>query len=379
MRKKYQPCQIVVYAIFFWGFLCFSSVSLAASDGQMSINEAAARLVQFCVDPKTSLDERAVAVLVDHVLADKPQKNKEKALPEAQKCPGGYYEFDAKVTFPRFMEYSYSSSIPGVITRPSSLRYSVWRPSRAGEQPLPASWKTVPPGGSPVIVRGRQHDSNTPDLTTGVYYEYDLQRTLIVLNYKGRQVLVSVSKQTGPSNVGEKGFIVGPDNSWTYYYSGQTGSAKAGLGWVKSYIYDYFSVGVYAELNPGSAGVRMAAFQWIRAGWSGMNFVESKHVVDGIKKRFARDTLIILESPRLPEAKQIALAAQSLSALPGDELHKKYAALQQAKQNAAIKAGHISQKEANEALPAQNIPKERMVEELMLEYLKSSLGKPALI
>jgi hypothetical protein len=34
-----------------------------------------------------------------------------------------------------------------------------------------------------------QHDSNTPDLTTGVYYEYDLKRTLILTNYKGRQVL----------------------------------------------------------------------------------------------------------------------------------------------------------------------------------------------
>ncbi|HOO40569.1 MAG TPA: hypothetical protein PK653_03955, partial [Syntrophales bacterium] len=68
-----------------------------------------------------------------------------------------------------------------------------------------------------------------------------------------RQVLVSVSKQTSPSNVGEKGVILGNDSDWHYYYSGKPGSAKAGLGWVKSYIYDYFSVGVYVE--SGSAPV----------------------------------------------------------------------------------------------------------------------------
>jgi len=345
----------------------------------MSINEAAAHLVQFCVNHKTNLDEGAVAVIVDHVLAEKSQKNKEKSLPEAQKCTGAYYEFDAKITFSRFMEYSYTAQIPGVITRPSSLRYSIWQSSREGGHPLPTSWKTVPSGGEPVILRGKQHDSNTPDLTTGVYYEYDLQRTLILLNYKGRQVLISISKQTGPSNVGEKGFIIGQDSGWTYYYSGQPGSAKAGLGWVKSYIYDYFSIGVYAELNQGNAGVRMGAFQWIRAGWSGMNFVQPKHVLDGIKKRFARDTLVILESPQLPEARQIALAVQSFSAMPSDDLNKKYTILQQAKKKAAFRAGQISQAEVDEALPMQNISKEQMIEELMLEYLKLVFGKQVLI
>lgn len=384
MRKKYRPCQTFMRTIsFLWVSLCLSfpaTASLAAADNaQMSLNDAAAQLVQFCVDPKTKLNEEAIAVLADYVLTEKTQKDKEKALPDAQKCTGAYYEFDAKITFPRFMEYSYTSQIPGVIARPSSLRYSIWQSSRAGEHSLPVSWKTVPSGGEPVILRGRQHDSNTPDLTTGVYYGYDLRRTLILLNYKGKQVLVSVSKQIGPSNIGEKGFIVGQDSNWTYYYSGQPGSAKKGLGWVKSYIYDYFSVGVYAELNQGHAGVRMGAFQWIRAGWSDMNFVQSKHILDGIKKRFARDTLLILESPRLPEARQIVLTAQSFSAMPRDELNKKYTTLRQAKRNAALQAGQISQAEAKEDLPVQNISKEQMIEELMLEYLKSLFGKPALI
>ena len=46
-----------------------------------------------------------------------------------------------------------------------------------------------------VVLRGMQSDCDTPDLTTGVYHEYDLKRVLILVNHKGRQVLISVSKQ----------------------------------------------------------------------------------------------------------------------------------------------------------------------------------------
>ena len=92
--------------------------------------------------------------------------------------------------------------------------------------------------------------STTPtplDLTTGVYHEYDLKRTLILLNQKGRQVLISVSKQIDESSIGKKGVILGNDSDWTYFYSNEPGTMKTGLGWAKSYIYDYFSVVVYAK------------------------------------------------------------------------------------------------------------------------------------
>jgi len=103
------------------------------------------------------------------------------------------------------------------------------------------------PAAEPVIIHGLQHDSNTPDLTTGVYHEYDLKRTLIHLNHKGRRVLISISKQVNQSEVGKKGAILGNDDDWNYYYSGDTGSFKTGMGWIKSYVYDFFSVGVYVE------------------------------------------------------------------------------------------------------------------------------------
>jgi hypothetical protein len=223
-------------------------------------------------------------------------------------------------------------------------------------------------------MHGVQHDSNTPDLTTGVYYEYDLKRTLILVNHKGRQVLFSISKQPESSNVGEKGFILGNDNDWNYYYSGKPGSAKAGLGWVKSYIYDYFSVGVYVETSSNSTMVRTGVFQWIRAGWSGINFVRTCHVIDGLK-RYAQNTRTILESPRLPAPNQMVATYQWLANLPATDLKKRYETLLQAQRSLAIKSGKVDDSEAGEPLPLAGASKDQMIEELMLEYVKIALGK----
>ena len=342
------------------------------TDALSPVTDAAMKLVRFCNEPKVGLDEQAVATLVDHVLSSK--QTRESALPESLECTGAYYEFDTKIAFPRFIEYSYNPLIPAVITRPSSLRYSSWTAPRGETQKLPNSWKPVAPAGVPVVIQSMQHESDTPDLNSGVYHEYDLKRTLILLNHKGRQVMLSVSKQISTSNVGKKGVILGNDNDWNYYYSGQPGTPKAGLGWVKSYIYDYFSIGVYAESITAPRMVRTGVFQWLRAGWSGINFVKPSHILGGLK-RFARDSRMVLESPRLPAPNQMISTYQSLSNMPAGDLIKKYAALQQAQRSLAVQLGKISKSEGEEQVSFANTPREQMVEELMLGYLKTTLGK----
>lgn len=331
------------------------------------------RLVQFCNDPKAGLDERDIATLVDYVLSSK--NNTEHVLHESRGCPGAYQEFDMKSSFGRFMQYSYNARIPSTVTRPSSLRYSLWRDPQGKAQNLPDTWEHVPAGGAPVILHGLQRDSNTPDLTTGVYYEYDLKRTLIRVNYKGRQAMLSVSKQIDKSNVGEKGLILGHDSDWNYYYSGEPGSAKSGLGWVKSYIYDYFSVTVHVESGATPVRLRTGVFQWIRAGWSGINFVKPSHIISGLE-RFARNNRIVLESPHLPAPNQMIAVYQGLSNLPEVELMSKYKVLQQARGALAIRSGKISTVKASEPFSFARTSKEQMLEELMLEYLKGMLRKP---
>jgi hypothetical protein len=353
-----------------------SVVALSTTDAFRPVHDAAMKLVQFCIDPKAGLDENAVAILADYVLSSK--QTRERGLPKALECTGAYYEFDTKVTFPLLIEYSYNPFIPPVITRPSSLRYSTWAAPRGETQKLPTSWKPIPSGGAPIIIHGIEHDSNTPDLSTGVYHEYEMKRTLILLNHKGHQVLISVSKQIGTSKVGKKGFILGNDNDWSYYYSGESGSSITGLGWAKSYIYDYFSVSVNIELDTAPTTVRTGVFQWLRAGWSGINFVREGHILGGMK-RFGRDVKTILESSRLLAPNQIVSIYQGFSNMPEGDLIKEYAALRQAQRSLAIQTGKISKSEGQEKVSFANTSKDQMVEELLLENLKMTLGKPTLL
>lgn len=375
MKQLTCPRRILASCVLVLSFIVLPVVTptLFAAEPRSQISEAAMRLVSFCVDPRIGFDQRDIATLTDYVLASKP--GRDHALPDVKGAPGAYQEFDTKINFARFMEYSYNPLIPAVVTRPSSLRYSLWGTTPARPQNLPAAWKLVPPDGSPVVLHGLQHDSNTPDLTTGVYYEYDLKRTLILTNYKGRQVLISISKQVDKSRIGEKGFILGNDSDWNYYYSGERGSAKAGLGWIESYIYDYFSVGVYVESGAAPVMLRTGNFQWIKAGWVGVNFVRPPNIIDGLK-RFARSQKSILESPRLPAPNRMVSTYRWLANLPAADLHQKYAALQHAQRSSAIQTGRFSKAKANEPLPLAKTSKAQMVEELMLEYLKTALGKP---
>lgn len=352
------------------------ALAVAKLDSSSPIPAAAMKLVGFCADPKIGLDAQAVATLVDYVLG--PKSNKEVDLPKLQEAPGAYYEFDTRINFSGFLRYSYSPQIPSALTSPSSIRYSLWTGLPGESQKLPSIWKSVSPAGEPVIIRGLQRDAITPDLTTGVYYEYDLKRTLILLNHKGRQVLISISKQIDKSNVGKKGFILGNDEDWNYYYSGEFGSAKTGMGWVKSYIYDYFSVGVHIESGASPSTVRSGVFQWIRAGWSGINFVKPVHIIKGMK-RYAQNSKAILESPNLPPPAQIISTYQRLSALPKIDLIERYAALQQAQQSLAVLSGKIETPEIKRQDSYADTPKEQIVEELMLEYFKIALGKSSLL
>jgi hypothetical protein len=369
----FRPILGCIAIVLLLTLLCVPVMAASPADASIPMNDAAMKLVQFCIEPKSGLDEHAVATLVDYVLSSKV--NKEHALPKALECPGAYYEFDTKTTFPRFIEYSYNPLIPTVMMRPSSLRHSVWTAPGNETQKLPSSWKPVPPAGVPVVIHGIQHDCNTPDLSTGVYHEYDLKRTLILLNHKGRQVLVSVSKQINQSSVGKKGIILGNDNDWNYYYSGEPGTSRTGIGWVKSYIYDYFQVGVYVESSTAPAMVRAGVFQWLRAGMTGINFVKSSHILTGMK-RFAQNCTMILESPHLPAPNQISSVYQWLSNMPAGDLIKKYTLLQQAQRSAAVQLGRIGKSEGEEKVSFANTPKEQMVQEVSLEYLKMALGKP---
>ena len=380
IMKNHVAGSSRLFVFFLFVLWALSSVQMVSaqtlSDPCSPVAAAAVKMIDFAADPKASIDPKAIATLADFVLASKTSKEGE--LPKVHNAVGAYYEFDTKISFPAFMQYSYTSKIPSSLTSPASLRYSLWNGTAGEARNLPESWKLLDPGSPALIIRGRQHDGITPDLTTEVYYEYNLIRTLVLFNHKGHHVLISISKQANVSDVGKKGFILGKDEDWNYFYTNEIGSAKTGLGWVKSYIYDYFSVGVYVESDTRPAFVRSGIFQWIRAGWSGINFARPEHVIRGIK-RFAQNSKTVLESPKLPAPEQVAAQYRKLASLPYPDLIEKYETLQQARYDLAVTNGKVDKKATFNRGEWNQTPKDQIIEALMLEYFKFSLGKPSVL
>ncbi len=88
---------------------------------------------------------------------------------------------------------------------------------------------------------------------------------------------------------------------------------------------------------------------------------------------------MIMESSRLPTLSQNISVHQMLSNMTTSDLIKEYDALRQAQRNLAIQTGKISKSKKDEKVSFTNTPKEQMIEELMLENLKVTLGKPTLL
>ena len=351
-----------------------ASAAVPSHDGMSAICSSVIKLVAFSNTPKAGLDPRDVAVVIDYVL--KPKSMKEIALPEVDNAPGGYFESDLRIRLTDFLQYSYNSQIPAAVTSPSSLRYSRWMNRTEELKKITSSWKLPGPGDNPLVIRQLLRNGITPDQTTGVYYEYDVKRTLILLHYKGKRVLITIAKQADVSDVGKKGFVLGRDDDWNYYYTGIPGAAKPGLGWVKSYIYDFFALGIYVDSVPSASMIRSGYFQWLRAGWSGVNFVQPEHIIQGMK-RHDRHSRAILESPNLPASNEIASIYQKLSAMSRKELVQRYELLRRARNSMAIQNGKIKPGETAKEETYANVPKEQIIEELMVEYLKLALGKPS--
>ena len=128
---------------------------------------------------------------------------------------------------------------------------------------------------------------------SGAYYKYDMYRTLVLFTYEKRKVLISISKQKDVSQVGNKGYILGSDDNWDYFYSGKPGLTIPGLGWVRSYMYDSYGINVYYQIDENNPVVRCATLRWIKAGWAKINVVKSHHIHAGLKRFAARSSAAI--------------------------------------------------------------------------------------
>lgn len=292
--------------------------------------------------------------------------------------PSGYYEFDIRQNFEHLLKYTFNPEIPSYIMTPSSTRLSRWEQVQNPDNRLPLWWEGLHKLDGPQMVRGIEFVENTPDMVSGAYYGYHLYRTLILFKANQRNVIISVSRQKNISDVGKKGYVLGKDDNWDYFYSGEPGLTIPGLGWVRSYMYDSYGISIYYELDDAAPLLRCGIYKWVRAGWSRINAVKKHHIHDGMK-RFAKSFKEIMEYPDLPGINQFRGIYSKVNALSQKALRDRIkiylSILERRYGNEYRPIRTLSPAVFHDKNPWFQMEEEAMQSALMLEYLKTVMGK----
>ena len=200
-------------------------------------------------DKTVAFDPKKVAGVLDFI----NQPGKDAALYYADSilgAPSAYYEFDIHENLKKIVAYSFNPDIPDIATVPSSVRLLYWLDARKNRQSPPRIGQYLDRLDSPVVINGLQYMEITPDTHSGAYYAYNMHQTVLLFKYRQRNILVTVSKQVDVSTVGKKGYVLGADDDWDYFYSGKPGLTIPALGWVKSYMYESSGINIYDEVDP---------------------------------------------------------------------------------------------------------------------------------
>lgn len=327
-------------------------------------------------DPRGFKPEMTAAVV--KFVAD-PKAKETLYYPDAPDgTASAYFEVDVARSLGQILRLTDNPDVPAVFTAPSTVRSARWTSIDTPGHQRPKLWEQLSDSRSPVVFSGIEHLVNTPDQTTGAYYEYDLHRTVILTQVDGRKLLISLSSQRGVSSAGKQGLIIGRDDEWDYLYTSQSGINRFGLGWVDSYMYDSYSVAFYLEDGAESPAVRFGVFKWLKAGWSNINFVKRSHIHDGLR-RFAEAFKGIVEHRRIADTAAWSNSLLEIRRLRTDQLRpivQEYlGALQK-------------QVETDGSLPASDVKtlfkdggymdslgREEMQSIVTVEYLKQLLGK----
>lgn len=195
------------------------------------------------------------------------------------------------------LRYFYNKDIPSFVLSPAVLRFSNWKKGSEFLSRSTPLWDELDNLNGPVVTRGTEFESCTPDSFGEAYFTYDVNRLLVLLKYQGKNVLLSVSKQADVSDVGRKGAIL-DDSKWNYFYSGIEGINKGLISWMDTYMYNSASVVAFVEQDKEAKQSSLFLFKWLKAGWSGMNVVKRQHIYEGTV-RYARSLSKVLENPQL--------------------------------------------------------------------------------
>ena len=368
-------------SILIFVFLLLAAPLQAATEPPLvsdDIEKALDQLIAFCTDSSSQqIDPKPIDTLAAFV--QKTPQTGIQAVQDRRDIRGSGIVYELKRPLVDVIRYMYNRCIPEGAVNPSSVNYSFWKEVAGHGKTLPDMWKALDSDAGPMITRGVAREYISPDLHTGAYYAYDLQRVFVVQRRGTSRVVLSMSFQPSPSEVGRKGFIVGNDQDWNYLYTQEEGLDKTGLGWVKSRIYNFFSVCCYAEDEARPGIVRVGAFQWLGAGWAGLNVVDAHHIRRGLQ-RYADQFKSMMESRCMPDPADLERVYAALEDTDEALLRQKAMdvtrhLLQQARQDEALgKKKLIQSLDANDYVSLMD--KGQLVSGLMREYVKYCLGKP---
>ena len=324
-----------------------------------------------------AVDQEIIDGLLDFVVAPK-EGGRLYFADGVFEATSAYHEFTIERDLAHILKLSYNPELPSFLMNPSSIRHSFWSEFSDGKQNLTKLWDYLDSLDVPVLVRGREITENTPDLHTGAYYRYGSDRTLVLMKHNGNNVLISLSKQAGVSEVGRRGVVLGSDSDWTYLYSDKKGLNTPGLGWVSSYMYDAFSIIVYYETQKEVTRVKCGVFKWLDAGWQKINMVKKHHIYKGLQ-RFSQDYKSISENPSLPDVTVMAEAFSKITAMEMGELRQLNRSYLKSIRTRYANDESLSSKWVADLLEdgqVEKMDKHELKSVLMLEYFKSLLGKP---
>jgi len=385
--------RYIRFGIIFYVILALSGVAgaedqLKKDQKQDPVSAGLSHLLDIVEpDSKVALNPKLVAPVLDFVVSEKkPQVSLD--IDEENKATGAYGEFSLKKNLKQILKLAYHPGIPSSLFSPTTTRMAYWKEVKGRKRSLPAIWKMMSQSKKPVIISGVEHEITTPDINSGAYYQYDQDRTLIFYRYKGSNVFISLTKQSGVSRVGYKGLVLGDDEDWTYFYSGKKGLTKMpmlgkgvkvpGLDKIESYMYDSYSILVYYELDQKPPLVKCGVFKWVNAGWKNVNMVREKHVYNGIM-RYAKSFKSVMENPHLPSSADIARVLVSIERLDINHLRKSarlyLKKLEQKCKSKGIEPGDMFINLVSSEAYIKQMSKKELQSILALEYMKGVLQK----
>ncbi len=345
------------------------------------VEQALASLFTLLGSNGGSLDEAAVAPLLDFVA--KGDFDAQALKPEKREGGNGVVlKEDIHAPLSRILQYAYNPDIPNFLVFPSVLRLTGWLPgsdmTRAGMR----LWDALnTPQDKPVILWGKEFEVITPDSSTGAYYRYDLARCVALTRHNGHNVLISISRMPEESQLGQKGVPM-DDQNWNYFYSGINGLNRGLISWMDTQLYNSLSVQILYERDPSAPLTSLTLFKWLNAGWQGLNVVTGKHIYNG-NLRFVKGFKTVMESGSLPEPGLFAKAVGVIRNLPDLELDAKIREYAKAFEALARDFKNMDSSEFRRiwenAGYASVLDREQRVGVLLLEYMKSKLGKPTLV